>query len=476
MISILGTQKGTWRSANEWPEKWYNTQFSFLLSNNKENKLLRLFTKADVDLIALNNEWFVEIEKEAIQRDNFTKALKHPVTFLTNLTLEMHSYLSIVNKTIQRVESTENITPALLSEIKDALTLLWCIFNCDFGADLDHFIENRLSRSELNKNDIDQIRDYYFVSHQKLAYQVEKKEFAGIASSYKKTHGDSVFKFRDLPEAILTQLTRHTEKFSWLTTNQIDTEPDKVLDYYDKLKKLLLGTPKSRRKPSLNPKIVKKLSKKDIRILDLINKTISIDNVSADFSAKLDFLMRKKLSEKFKISFSDLTWYLFDELEDLVETNNRLSSKELGKRKKFRAMIKINGELECFYGKSRFIKLTKAIKQNSISNSSKNITGIIACRGLAKGTVKIVKGVNDINKINEGDILVTVNTKPEFLMAILKCRGVVTDWGGITSHAAIITREFGIPCIVGTGIATQVFKDGDIVEIDANEGVIKILE
>ena len=67
-------------------------------------------------------------------------------------------------------------------------------------------------------------------------------------------------------------------------------------------------------------------------------------------------------------------------------------------------------------------------------------------------------------------------TRPEFMPLAKKALAIVTDEGGITSHAAVISRELGIPCIVGTKLATQVLHNGDLVEIDANRGMVKILK
>ena len=75
-----------------------------------------------------------------------------------------------------------------------------------------------------------------------------------------------------------------------------------------------------------------------------------------------------------------------------------------------------------------------------------------------------------------GDIMVSVQTMPELLPAMEKAAAFVTDMGGITSHAAIVSREMKTPCIVGTRIATRVLKDGDLVEVDANKGIIKIIK
>ncbi|MFH1316063.1 MAG: PEP-utilizing enzyme [Candidatus Woesearchaeota archaeon] len=101
------------------------------------------------------------------------------------------------------------------------------------------------------------------------------------------------------------------------------------------------------------------------------------------------------------------------------------------------------------------------------------IKGMCASIGTAKGKAKIINGANDISKMEKGDILVTSMTRPEFVPAMRKASAIVTDEGGVTCHAAIVSRELNIPCIIGTKIATRVLKDGDKVEVDAEKGIVR---
>ena len=109
-------------------------------------------------------------------------------------------------------------------------------------------------------------------------------------------------------------------------------------------------------------------------------------------------------------------------------------------------------------------------------NAKKEVKGNPACRGTATGTVKIVKKLSELEKVQEGDVLVAKMTTPDYMIAINKAVAIVTDEGGITCHAAIVSREFNIPCIVGTRNATQTLSDGDIVEVNANEGIVRVVE
>lgn len=107
-----------------------------------------------------------------------------------------------------------------------------------------------------------------------------------------------------------------------------------------------------------------------------------------------------------------------------------------------------------------------------------NITelkGQTGCVGAAEGIVKIIIRPSDMAKMNEGDILVSIATDPDIVPAMKKAAAIVTEQGGVTSHAAIVSREMNIPCVIGTKIATRVLKDGDRVFVDATKGIVKIL-
>lgn len=101
------------------------------------------------------------------------------------------------------------------------------------------------------------------------------------------------------------------------------------------------------------------------------------------------------------------------------------------------------------------------------------LKGQTANSGYARGRVKVLRRVVQIKDFKRGEILVTPMTTPDFVPAIKKAAAIVTDEGGITSHAAIVSREFKKPCIISTKIATKVLKDGDFVEVDANKGIVK---
>src|SRR3989338_7332453 len=104
------------------------------------------------------------------------------------------------------------------------------------------------------------------------------------------------------------------------------------------------------------------------------------------------------------------------------------------------------------------------------------IEGQIASKGRLKGRAFVTMSAHDAKNIKPGEILVTSMTSPDFIVAIKRAAAIVTNEGGILCHAAVVSREFGIPCIVGTQNATRLVKTGDMIEVDGNHGFVRILK
>jgi phosphohistidine swiveling domain-containing protein len=110
------------------------------------------------------------------------------------------------------------------------------------------------------------------------------------------------------------------------------------------------------------------------------------------------------------------------------------------------------------------------------SSGQKEVRGIVVSKGLnpvVQGKARILLDPHKIDSIQGGEVLIAPMTSPEYVFAMKKSIAIVTDTGGLTSHAAIVSRELKKPCIVGTKVATKIFQDGDLVEVDANKGIVR---
>lgn len=149
----------------------------------------------------------------------------------------------------------------------------------------------------------------------------------------------------------------------------------------------------------------------------------------------------------------------------------RVNRRELKERLR-RCVVYGERDVEVVFTRKAANRLIRQLRQ-STGVTVNELHGQTANPGTAKGRVKIIIRAKDMAKMQRGDILVSIATDPDIVPAMKLAAAIVTEQGGITSHAAIVSRELGIPCVIGTKVATQLLKDGDRVEVDATRGVVR---
>jgi pyruvate,water dikinase len=102
------------------------------------------------------------------------------------------------------------------------------------------------------------------------------------------------------------------------------------------------------------------------------------------------------------------------------------------------------------------------------------LAGNAGSPGVARGPARVIRSITEAVKLQPGDVLVAETTAPPWTPLFALAAAVVTDTGGILSHCAIVAREYAIPAVVGTGLATTTIQDGQLVEVDGNAGLVRL--
>jgi len=193
-------------------------------------------------------------------------------------------------------------------------------------------------------------------------------------------------------------------------------------------------------------------------------------------SNQIIFRCLKEMSKRFNVNFDDILWYFITDIKELCLNNAKIPKSVINERKKGVTFVIGKGKVKVLYGNKAMeildrlvLKIVKAKKTNEVSGIAARKGRVIA-KALVVGSAKTA-----IKTIKKGDVLITSMTTVDFLPAMQNAAAIVTDDGGITCHAAIVSREIGIPCVVGTKVSTQIFKTGDKVEVNADTGVVKKL-
>lgn len=179
----------------------------------------------------------------------------------------------------------------------------------------------------------------------------------------------------------------------------------------------------------------------------------------------------KFIADKEGYNADNLTCLNQEEFENYLKNRELPDEAELKKRYKASVLYFEKDKMFLLLGKE-VAEVEGVIAKQAMADKNE-VKGITAYHGKIIGAARIVLDPFNVQVFNEGDILVTGMTRPEFMPLIKKSSAIVTDIGGILCHAAITARELKIPCVVGTAVATKIFKNGDILEVDAESGTVK---
>lgn len=349
---------------------------------------------------------------------------------------------------------------------------------------IPHAIE-RAIETELDKYVFDQqIKDKLVEPTSVLSgEQTDELELAGLVKkeSWTKTNEE--------------KLSKLVEKYCWLPMMALHHSPfdlqyfwkivdDLVKNLEDPEAELIkLRNKEKERVAELEDTLKEINASKELRNLVYITQAyLNLRTYRVNITKKFHYYhlaLLKEIAKRLDLTSEEITFLTYDEILEALK--NKKQRKELvlivAERQKGFVNITWKGKTRVIAGVKNIIQ---AMEQYNILAqtplSKKGVKGRPACLGIVTGTVKIVRKISELEKVKKGDVLVARMTTPDYMLAIRNAAAIVTDEGGVTCHAAIVSREFNLPCIVGTKTATQVLSDGDVVEVNANEGIVRVIE
>ncbi len=245
-----------------------------------------------------------------------------------------------------------------------------------------------------------------------------------------------------------------------------------TVDDYNSFLEMFFGYESSHRAIKVS---VNFLPEKDLQ--ELLPKLTEARLYAEPVYAETEKFMRKfskQLSKQVGIAAELILCMTKDEFPEFLKTGKAPSIKILQDRFDSSAVLFTKG------GNCRIVTGKEVGNIETDLNSSllnkKIINGTTAYPGFVRGTARVILDTQKKNKFNKGDILVTEMTRPEYLSLVEKSAAFITDAGGMLCHAAITARELQKPCIVGLEVATKVLQNGDMVEVDADHGIIRIIK
>lgn len=510
---VMSDNKHNWEVVAHDYNSPYLRNRIFVHSFTKYPALLNI-PKVAIGIISKNNQ--IEYLADMTTWTNAHEVLKAQVV------KDFHSFEALIDKSVEHGEKmndwTENniFNKDLVGLSGDELISLYKTFadmqenEYAYGTALPvldyqnfSFIEGNLNRILKENAPEDKFQDYYSVftepEHNSFAQDQEESLLQMLEKYWGDTKLTTGLKTKSLDEIRLeykdfySDLSAHTKKYSWVYYVYMGpafTEKDFlgfVIDYINKgvspEQKLREFKEKRARVINTKKEYLKSLGLTGIDefVMKIAGKVVWAKPRRKDYQSKSYYHVEKLCREIAKRLFISLEQVrsapveqleaaLKDDTVDLSETNNIKKIHVCLPQADDSVMVLTGKDAEEFSSG----RVSRGSDSQDLSKI-KELKGSVACPGKVTGRAKIINLPEEMSKMEQGDILVSSATAPSIVPAMKKAAAIITDEGGLTCHAAIVSRELNTPCVVGLKIITRVVKDNDLVEVDANSGVVKIL-
>ena len=369
----------------------------------------------------------------------------------------------------------------------------------DFGnfsfveGNLEKFLKSKLSSEEYNKafRIFTEPTFNSFAKDQEIALLELINKFYNYKNWVNDIQNKSLTEIQNIYPKFFNLLNKHVEKFGWVyyvyagpayTTKDfigfIQDYLKKNIDLYKKLKEIKnsqIQTEKSKKQ------WIKKLKPDSLNlmILNLAGKMVWAKPRRKDLQSLSYYhfeKLQREIGRRLQLSLAQVRSMPIEMIEVGLKGEN-IDLDKINQIQKYHICLP-NDDLSVsiLYGKDAkdFVDQNLEIVVEEVKDVS-TIKGNCAFPGKVTGIVKVINLPQEMDKMEYGNILLSIGTSPSIVLAMKKAAAIITDEGGLTCHAAIVSRELEIPCVVGLKIATKILKDGDVVEVDANNGIIKKL-
>jgi len=341
---------------------------------------------------------------------------------------------------------------------------------------VDHLSKELLE--EITKEELDEkIRDNDFLA---LTFPTEidiiKKEHKARLELLKNPTGENL-KNHIMSNPWLYWTEYKLEKAIEQLKETIKDESLEVLEKEIKKEKSELEEKRRKKEETLKKYKSEKVHLLSDRVAWFGHNRLEVKSLFAGFELVCHLLF-EEIERRTDISVHEImTNYITNDLKPLILERKKLSIQDVKERKNT-VFFTHNDKIHKIHGEKAKEFAQHYLAEHFNLEGITEVRGTIAYKGKVTGKCRIIRlgEDHDLSAFQEGEILLSEMTQPRMVPIMKKCKAIVTDEGGLASHAAIISRELGVPCIVGTHKATRIFKNGDIIEVDADKGIVRKIE
>ncbi len=462
----------------------------------------RNFKKIDLDL------YFDRTEMKSLTSKIMQKTKENGIDYLRQHADRCYSQCEKLLKTSREISAADRYKELSNRELAHLFfrysgeaeklgSYLTTVIACQnaFEPIFDENLRSALEKRE-KKDLFDEYKSALSIASKENLFVQNMKELISLASEIEKSEklrnlfglpdNEVIKKLPEIDPSFWKQMQSYVSQFGWMKPQYYRGEPYSEIDVILRLKTILtddctkkkheMGQEKTQRNARL-ARIMAEMGSTDLtELVEIMRDYLHLRTYRLEVFFIANEYARQLLEEiarRLNATYDDIIFLTQTEILQSLEKDEAPKLTVMKGRKEGFAIIMIGGEVSIYEGPS----YEKLAKKEAEAKTIKKIEGRVASIGRAQGSAKLVLVTDDIYNVNKGDIIVATMTTPNFIPAIEKCSAIVTDEGGILCHAAIVSREFGIPCIIGTGDATKKINNNDTIEVNASGevGIVNIM-
>jgi len=470
----LGEQKEKWTHLGRWVQPTLSMCFWPLWGKRQAYKELGLPEVKGYNLQLDGHFIGLKEDHETLHRSAFEACEKKNDSLFQNYSKGAAKTCENLLMVAKNLENEEVSLEKRLSEFFDSLNELISPWVATLLLDLGvtSYLSEELDREKLTRL---QLVSHFEPTSPTLMMKQEReaKEFAeylrdaGLMHVLEEKPEKAIDVLNENHEKLAKRLTAHLKEFEWVGTHHCWGDPLTAERLFTQVKEMPEGKKEEK---------WKNVPEKIAWVIKQQNELAYWRQYCAECSDIGFYKARpllKKAGEKLGLTYEEIIWLSDKEILNGLRGEKIVSKEELRKRQKAFGYTEGDGDEVILVGK----QLQKLVELHlpKVDTAVKEFVGTVGNKGLVIGRAFVAATPQEAAPLKKGEILVVPQTTPDYIVIMKRAAAIVTDEGGMTCHAAIVSRELGVPCVVGTKIATRVLKTGDKVEVDANSGIVRKL-
>jgi len=382
-----------------------------------------------------------------------------------------HRLIRQLQKTDLTSLDNNAILPLLINFQSIVLGELYVVNFVQIEHGLNAAIQQVINEITYNKLEAENLFIALIQTEKPTASQKEREKFCSIAKKWKLLKRVSLYN----ADKVKRDVRKHYEQYSYLYSAYGES-PRSFEDFWSTFQGYLENK-KSLPKKTIFPKLLSEKSAKTLKKLG--NKKLSVlipmlvqggvfrdtNKALLGLSVKYRFLILDEITRRNLESRQNLDFYLLSEIADLLLDSQKISKEEIESRKNKGVVLTRSEDFQICTEES-------LPSTEEVENNQNILRGQCASRGVCTGKCKIVFTKKDAHKVEQGDIMIAIGTDFDLMGAMYRSAAIITEEGGILSHASVVCREIDKPCCIGVKNATKILKDGQLIKVDASKGEV----